>query len=196
MDLYTATIKLYEEFFRQVTLRSYFSYFPKLNDKILICKFIRWVNVNRASKANVAFLIGYFEFQFSHYSGVETRYGKNCIMMNWLIGAKAIKRFEERNVSKRWLVRLKLKEEVGLNLNKLFKENVKTKKTIVRLYPQEEQDKQRFYNKPEGFLFCLTTTTLYNPLSELCLNCVNKIDCMKVLEVDYNKTFLARQCQK
>lgn len=193
MSLYECILKLYEEFYRQVSLKGHYVFYPSTNDKKLTCKFIRWIKNNKKSHANSSFLISYFEFQFSHYSGIETKYGKNQILFNWLIGPKAIERFEKRNVSKRWLVRLKMREEVDLNLNKAFKNFGKPKTTYVnKLYDYEENDKKRFYNKPQGFIFCLTTTTLFNPISQICLNCNNKIDCKKALQANINKLYILR----
>jgi len=191
MDLSQALILLYESLYQQLSLKSHFKFFPTVSDEILIEKFISWVNVSKQSRANPDFLIAFFEFQFSHYSGVQTKYGKNQIMFNWVIGPKAIERFEKRTISKRWLVRLKNKE-IGLSLKEALKPVKIIKSYENKIYDFEEKEKQRFYNTPKGLLYCLTTTTLYNPMSKLCNECNNKEDCLKVLENEYPKLYNKR----
>ena len=191
MDLSQALILLYESLYQQLSLKSHFKFFLTVSDEILIEKFISWVNVSKQSRANPDFLIAFFEFQFSHYSGVQTKYGKNQIMFNWVIGPKAIERFEKRTISKRWLVRLKNKE-IGLSLKEALKPVKIIKSYENKIYDFEEKEKQRFYNTPKGLLYCLTTTTLYNPMSKLCNECNNKEDCLKVLENEYPKLYNKR----
>ena len=182
-----AIIQLYESLYQQLSLKSHFKFFPRHIDKMLMCRFIKWIKTNKKSHANADFLIAYFEFQFSHYKGVQNIYGVNSIMFSWVIGPKAIKRFEDRKVGMRWLVRLKNKE-VGLNLKTVLKDFGKIKKPYEnKIYDFEEKDKQRYYNTTQGFLYCLITTTLYNPISELCIKCINKKDCENMLKIEFPK---------
>lgn len=196
LKLSSAIILLYESLYQQISLKTHYRFLPNRTDKLLICKFIRWIRVNKKTHANVDFLIAYFEFQFSHYEGVQTSYGKNSIMFNWIIGPLAIKRFEQRKVSQRWLVRLKNKN-IKLNLKKVLQNFDKVKKPYVnQIYPYEEQEKLRFYNTPKGFVYCLNTTTLYNPISEVCSKCKNRTDCIKTLKSEFPKLFELRKCHQ
>jgi len=189
-----AIILLYESLYQQISLKSHYRFFPTKLDKLQICKFIRWVRVNKRTANNVDFLIAYFEFQFSHYYGVQTKYGKNQIMFNWIIGQKAIQRYEQRDISKRWLVRLKNKN-IKLNLKKVVNQFNKPKiKYENKLYNFEENEKKRYYNDPKGLFYCLITTTLYNPMSNLCLNCNNKEECKTLLKTEFPNTFKLRRC--
>lgn len=191
-NLSAVLVLLYESLYQQISLKSHYRFFPTYSDKIQICRFIKWVRVNKRTHANIDFLIAYFEFQFSHYEGVKTKYGKNQIMFNWIIGTKAILRFEQRKVSERWLVRLKNKN-VGLNLKKVLEKFDKPEKLYVnKLYEFEEKEKNRYYNTPKGIMYCLTVTTLFNPISTVCLNCINKKDCKVILKENFPKLFTLR----
>ena len=189
---------LYTEFFRQVSLNKNFVYKPKnhglLKEQLIICRFIKWLNKEYNQQVDINFLIDYFKFQFSHYSGVNTQYGKNVIMLHWIIGQKAIDRWKNRDVRKKWLVRVKLKNEVELKLTQTYNNiNKKRKQNKFKdIYKYEENDKRRFHNTEKGFQYCLYTTTLYNPLSKLCESCKFNIDCRDILNVNHPKLYKER----
>ena len=199
MTIYRVICELYTEFFRQVSLNKDFVYVPDSKggykkDQLIICRFIKWLKTEYKEQADINFLIDYFKFQFSHYVGIKTAYGRNVIMLHWIIGEGAIKRWKERDVRKKWIVRVKLKNDVQLKLvntyNKIKKRD--NKHIFLKIYDYEEKDKQRFFNSVKGFQFCLHMTTLYNPKSKLCSSCDFCIDCQDILNVNHPKLYKLR----
>lgn len=193
INLYKLTITLYEELFRQATLNTSFQFIPQKRDRKLIFKFIYWLRSKYIKEhITVNLMIQYFEFQFSRYVGTySTGYGKNKIMLNWLIGEKAIGAWESRDIQKKWLVRFKVKKDVGLRLNKAFQsENSvkrlrKTKASFLETNVIEEQYKQKFFNQLTGFLLCDMNTTLIHPKSEFCCKCQFANECKELLKTKY-----------
>jgi hypothetical protein len=201
MDYEKVIISLYEELFRQATLNRNYKLHLNPNDKTLVRKFIDWINSTyHESQIGEDFFINYFEFQFSHYHGmISEKFGRNRIMLNWVIGKKAIQRWEERDSSKRWLVKLRVNSEFSLNLKEAFKEekkkvNISNKsKFILELNKTEEGYKKRFYNELKGFVFCQMFTTLYNPISPLCQSCTNKDICIKTIQTELPEFYKLRE---
>lgn len=200
MRVYKIICELYTEFYRQVSLNRNFTYNPSHSglktDQLIICRFIKFLKTDYNQQADIGFLIDYFKFQFSHYSGINTSYGKNAIMLHWIIGEKAIKRWKDRDVRKKWIVRVKLKNEVELKLvetfNKIKRQDRAKQGIFINLQKHEEIDKNRFFNQDKGFDYCLVTTTLFNPLSELCLSCNMNKHCKTILEKNHPKLYKLR----
>src|SRR5882757_954109 len=126
MQLYPAIIAIYSHLFGQATLRTNYKLNPNKRERLLICKFIKFCQ-STYSKQQLQqdFLIGYFEFQFSRYSGIKTPHGKNNIMLNWLIGEKAINEWQKRNIKKRYYVKWRCNKDFKLTLNQAFKKEFK-----------------------------------------------------------------------
>jgi hypothetical protein len=193
--LYHIIIAIYQELYGQATIRANYKYEPPRKDRLLICKFIKHIrSTYKAHQLTQDFFIGYFEFQFSRYSGVKTPRGKNNIMLNWLVGEKAIKAWEARSVNKRYLVKWRINKDFKLTLNQAFKKTVKVKTSpfLLTVNPWEERAKQRFYNKPQGYLYCAQMTTLYNPKSSLCGECSFKEACIERLKINYANLYQKR----
>jgi len=193
LNIWNLSIELYQELFRQCSLNSSFTFKPNLSETKMLVKFVRFMKGKyKKHELSVTLFIQYFEFQFSRYSGTySTGYGKNKIMFSWVVGIKAITAWNDRNISKKWLVKLKLDNEVCLRLTKTFKDKysvARKNKTMIlfdRLSVVEENQKQVRYNKQEGLLWCYTTTTLYDSRSKWCRGCIFKEECNKRLEFDF-----------
>lgn len=200
MNLYKATLTIYEELFRQSSLNTSFVCRLDSRQRKTLFKFLFWFKDKYPpQERTVNLLVQYFEFQFSRYAGgYSNNHGKNKIMLNWLVGQKAINEWEGRNVGRRWFVRIKMKEEVGLRLNKVFRNErseAAIKKTLKAFLPVdrfEEEAKQKYFNQDGGYLFCDLTTTLYHPLSEWCNKCNSKDVCIERLKRIYPKLYNSR----
>lgn len=195
--MYKLICELYQEFFRQISLNKNYIYIPDSSgnkkDQYLIVMFIKFLNKNYNQQVDMNFLIDYFKFQFSHYAGtVNSKYGRNSIMIHWIIGPKAIKRWKERDVRKKYIVKIKLKKEVEINLKNVFKINNNNDKIFNKIYDYEERDKERFFNEDIAFNYCLMLTTLFNPKSKFCSGCRFKENCKKVLRENHPNIYKNR----
>lgn len=193
------TILIYEELYKQCTLKRSFKLYIGKDVEGYLATFSQFLlQTYRLEEITYDLFIRYFEFQFSRYAGIKTRYGKNSILIHWLIGQKAIKLWQERDVKKNWIIKFKVKKDLNLKLRDTFavyvKEQTQKKlhQELVALNEFEEREKKMFFNKPEGFLWCITTTSAYNPRSKLCENCNNKIDCLNYLQNKQPKIYELR----
>lgn len=193
--LYPAVKELYQHLYRKATLHSNFNYQTNRRDRLIICKFIKWINgAYKQHQINESLLIQFFEFQFSRYSGIVTPKGKNNILISWLIGPAAIKHWTSRNVKKRYLVTWRINKDFKLHLKQTFT-TIKVNRVpayLLALNEYEEESKKRFHNKPEGYLYCKQMTTLYNPFSELCRDCDFKDDCIDRLKINFEELYKIR----
>ena len=140
MKIYKIICELYTEFYRQVSLNRNFTYIPMNSgpkkDHLMICRFIKFIKTDYNEQADIDFLINFFKFQFSHYIGIKTSYGRNAIMIHWIIGPAAVKRWRERDVRKNWIVKVKLRREVELKLSETYN---KIRKQNSNINPNKEQ---------------------------------------------------------
>lgn len=202
VDLFKIIIKIYEELYRQATMSDNFTFRNNDNEVKMIWRFIEWFQKTYPNQQNIGVIIKYFEFQFSHYEGVITSYGKNSIMIGWIIGKKAQERWMSRDIKKYWVVRYRLNKEVGLKLQRIFKTKQQllklhqNKKLLTKIHDYEEKDKQRFYNTEKGFVYCTIMTTMFNPISIWCNGCKYKEICEKTLLHNLPKTHTVRCQQK
>lgn len=199
-----STILIYEELYQQCTLQKNFVMLLRENEYKWLNTFADFiVKQYREEEISTDLLIRYFEFQFSRYVGIEPpkskrTHGRNTILLQWVIGKKAIEAWKSRDLKKNWLIKLKLREEFTLQLNKAFKKENKAKQAsgTLRLLNAvnqlEEQTKLKFYNLPEGLVWCGTVNTVFNPCSEVCAGCINKTPCMEILQQNYPKLFKIR----
>lgn len=199
MNLYKDVRLLYENLYKQCTQNKNYVYKSVDRDRKLILKFIVWI-IKKYGKDKITndLLIQYFEFQFSYYRGVITPSGKNSIMMNWIVGPMAIKRWEERNIKENHVVRWRVQRD---NIKLSISDEVKKKKVnkallfryLKQINPIEEQEKLRYLNKRIGYIHCRDFTTLYNPNSEICnKKCAYKEQCIKRLKKNFPKLYKLR----
>lgn len=201
LEIYKATIQIYEELYMQATLKRNYLLRETPVVQQQLTAFADFVLKQYGSEeATVDLLIRYFEWQFSRFVGVQTRYGANSILLHWLIGKKAMAEWVKRDPRKNWLVKVKVKKEFQLKLYKAFAIEKQTaaanalKEEALATNPTEEKLKLKhdLYNKPEGLVWCGTLNTLFNPTSELCLACTNQEACRHILQREYPKTYKIR----
>lgn len=193
MKIFSIICELYTEFYIQVSLNRNFKYNPShsgmKSDHLIICRFIKFLKQDYNQQADINFLVDFFKFQFSHYVGIKTSYGTNAIMLHWIIGPKAIERWKQRDVRKKWIVRVKLKNDVELKLLTTYKKiNQKDEKQVFLLiHKHEERDKAKHHNTNKGLNYCAFTTTLFNPKSTFCTSCIFKENCKILLSKNHPK---------
>lgn len=201
MKIYSVICSLYEELFRQTSLNRNYKFIPNDRDRKIIISFIKWLySKYHRSEIGVDFLTTYFEFQFSNYVGMKTKFNK-AIMLNWIVGNKAIQRWEERNPRLKWVVKVKINKEFSLKLKEAFKKENKSKTLnekelfIKNVNQNEEKSKKQFYNTLKGFLYCQAHTTLFNKKSELCCQCENRLLCKDMLKNELPKFYKIRETE-
>lgn len=196
-------LKLIEElqthFFRQVSGYENYKFKVQQRDVAMIAKFVKWGKENYKDSFSTDFLINYFEFHYSYYSRITTRFGKGVIMLNWIVGEKARERWKDRDLKNNRYIKFSLnKNSQGYLKNLYLSSRQKQKdrekiKYILEINNLEEEFKKAFYDSEKGFLFCCQQTTLYNGNSELCRNCKFKEQCKETLKSNYPKVFKIRE---
>lgn len=199
LSIFKAICLLYQDLYRQLSLNTSFIYKPSRNDKITIIKFIGWLRANYLKEQiGEDFLILYFKYQFYRYAGIQTPKGRNMIMMNWIVGAKAISAWQDRNPKLHYKVNFKIKRELQLTLLsslsslKSFRVNNNNQLFILKIHVYEEVEKEKYYNTTVGFVYCAQMTTLFNEKSVLCNGCKFQQDCIKRLKTNYPRIYRAR----
>jgi hypothetical protein len=199
MNWYKLIMELYQEYYIQISGHKNYTFRPTGNDKKLIARYAHWMwNVYGKESVGLNILIQYFDFQFNYYCRLDTRFGRGVIMLNWVIGDKARKRWQERDKDWDFAVKFTLNRDTNQKFNRYFLTAVsqvqteKRRKYLLELGVDERQ-KQRYYNSQRGFAICLSSTTLYNPKSPFCKGCLFADDCRKILQASYPKIFELRQ---
>lgn len=175
--------------------------------------FSKFLKDNKKYYLTIDWLFDYFNYQFSYWNFIKESKEKNggfyAIQLHWVLGKKALKRFDEKTqkdiyfyhssffpkfkIKKEDLIK-KLQEKELLEIE----EEKEDDKIIVfnNLNKREEEIKQKRYNTIEGFQVCLNFTTLFKFNSPSCKNCFYKENCKKVLKKNYPKIFQKRVAQK
>lgn len=196
-EIYDLVILIYQELFRQLTLRSTWEFKPKQRDVEIINKFVDWCVLQQG--VNFNWLENYFLFQFGRYVGLNTKRGKNQILIHWLVGENAIKEYKNRVVGKDTWKRYKIKKETHLNLLKIFKKEEIERRTqtykdvVLELNQQDEIFKQKFYNQQEGLIWCFENTTLHHPSSKWCNGCNYADSCLQLQQKHLNRIYNLRK---
>jgi len=155
---------------------------------------------SKYSTAGETFIRYWIEYQVNYYNtdAVKAREQKlkasNIILMTWIFGQKAIKRweksFKETNSSR-----------VAQNIGQ-FKEFAKSKlskfanQAVIELSVGEEHEKRRYLNGKLGLAYCIMQTTLYNHKSTICLSCNYKQHCKEALKDNYPAVYKIRGYDK
>lgn len=117
----------------------------------------------------------------------------NC-RFSWIFLAAAIKRWNalgaETNVN---ITRKCLKTIYEIGDNKI-------RSQLSNVYNQirnsEERLKERYHNRKRGLEWCIANTTLYFHRSSFCASCIHKLDCKKILKLNYPKIYKLRGYDK
>lgn len=186
------TIYVFEEYYRQVTLRSDYTYSSTKIDDNALTNFISYLDKRGTLQStNIDVIVEYIELGFHWWHQKKhLKYGLPSIKLSWVIGSSAIKRFE--NIKDRRFIstyhRRTLRNKVKSNiLTKIKLRNDESLKSTAdwllnAKFDGEEHDKKIFYNKPEGLIYCRAHTTMFNHKSSLCSECFNRLRCKELLK--------------
>jgi hypothetical protein len=176
-------VKLVEYFIQNISSNEDFCYNLLENEKKILEKFIK-----KNNKKGFDFLSKYIEFQFNFWRGCEINFLK--IRMSWIFGDKAVKRFEEKKQISPYFSHIR--KQIPLNITSILNPPNQNY-DYCEIKPWEEKEKERFFNKKEGLIWCLDVTTLYNPKSIFCEDCNNKFTCKNLLETNLPKVYKKRE---
>lgn len=133
------------------------------------------------------FLFEYFTYQYDYWFHCELGGSTGKFQLSWIIGEKALDRFEERfidMVQARAFIR-----RHGLSQQEF--EPVK-KSDPSKLKISEENDKKIFHNTDNGYGLCVEATTLINLKSPWCEECIFQDKCKDQLKRDYPLLYIKR----
>lgn len=158
-------IILYEYFYRQVSGNLKYKFKPKDQDHRMIDKYL----TNLTDSHGNEYLYEYFCYQFSRYADLETRFGKGKVMLSWIIGEAALKKWREASPEERyWGDQLKL----TYHLTNPFP----TKIEPLNISQNKERERRRFYSTDRGLIHC-TENNLWDAKSKYCIFCKYKNYC-------------------
>jgi len=189
---------MYVYFYRRVTGQP--AWFVQLTDKkrLTIVKFIMRLEEEYGEHTQVGnhFMFYYCAYQFGQYARdgefIDTR---RKDLITWIFGPKAWERWLNRNPDT-W--QYYLYDEGILAHYELTKESAVrfvegAYKDATRTSQHEEEIKKRFADDPDGrFASCIQYTTLYNPLSTICLMCKYRNRCRKLQSTTYPEIYELR----
>jgi hypothetical protein len=180
-------IKFYEYFYKK--LSGDFNYIYRLSkkDKIIIENFLKLFEKNGVKKESLGkeFWFNYFSFQFEYWRTKYTYLGKNKVLLSWIIGIEAYKRWINKSKNWKWFSDNNLIKLFNINKSDLIPKNQNKKNFEIDRQNQENLKKQ-FEQKGENKLgLCLLYTDLFYNSSKICLSCKDKIDCEKIKKEIY-----------
>ncbi len=178
-------IKYYQHFYIKKYGNDSYVFKPSTKALVQIEAFL--INLHSEYKLETlgpVFLSRYFSFQFKRiegqnfkrFSSVKGDDGK--VQIYDIIGKKAYEYWINRDKEFDFTMKL--------NLNLIINKHIDT------LSKAEEIEKKRFFNTDTGIANCLMRTTLYNHKSTSCILCIHKLDCKKILKVNYPQIYKHR----
>jgi hypothetical protein len=130
-----------------------------------------------------------FTFQFHYWNELKTQQ-VNFVRypLSWIIGSKAIKRFNDNPFKDLTKAKSILKQ---FNIQLPIANKKKLAQSVELLF-HEEQLKKKFIDSDLRLLICMENTSLFKPSSPHCQQCTFQQDCKNQLQVQYPNVFLNR----
>jgi hypothetical protein len=203
-EAFNLTALIYQEYYRQVTLNQ--DYVFELDEagkkKKVINKFLDFVDEKYSLKSiGLEYLVNFIESGFNlYFDAKHLKYGVRSIQIEWIIGSKAIERYEKiKDIDNKYFRKnRKIRQDIKLRVLDKFKHSsLPNRQAIKQLLTDGnvefyEAEKQRFYDTAEGLAWCMLNTTLYNHKSSLCEACTNRNKCKQILGENYPKLYQLR----
>lgn len=183
-------------YYKSVTKNDSYRFKMTDNKKVMILNFIDDFKEQSGSTfVQEDYLRQFMEWQFNYWYRRDAKYGQGTsIQLEWIIGKKAQKRWEERTEKQKeassYIVRKGLKKDVKLKRTKKYNEGWAA--TMTEVKQREEVDKEAYFNTAKGYVNCLINTTLYNHKSKLCLKCKFSSKCKRELAEQYPNVYKIR----
>jgi hypothetical protein len=192
MELREDIVTLYEHLSRKIDNRPHWKFLPTDKQNAMIDNFIdRLASEYRLKSIGKHFLLDYFSYQYLRwFEKNDTQFGKT-VMLNWLIGPKAIERWNLRSEGSSFIVRQKILIPYSIHLEAIFPIK-NTRHDALALFPNEEAIKERFKLDEARIGYCVENTTLFNKRSKWCLTCKSRTTCKNLLKKMYPSLYLQR----
>lgn len=165
----------------------------------------------------VDWLFDYFNTQFTYWSFIKDSKERDngekyYIMLHWVLGQKALKRYLAKTKKDTYFYHSNFYPKYEIKKDNLI-EALRIKGFIIEeedstiveedklitinpLKDSEERQKKKLHNTIEGFYICLNFTTLFKFNSPLCMSCVYKNACKKQLKMRYPNLYQKRFANK
>lgn len=186
----------YEYFYSRFYKNLKYKFFPTGSAQKQIGNFLVLLKKENKHTIGINYLFDYFTFQFDYWDGLELEIKEsfsNKVVLSYIIGPKAYKRYKLRDQYYDWQIQdSRIFKKYGIDKSeykKLFQE-------IKKGEYDETPIKLLNYGTDKGFNNCLMFTTLYNHRNLICFKCIYKVECKKLLEVNYPKKYEERGYNK
>lgn len=196
-------VTAYEYFYRIVTADFKYTYTPIPSDESALDNFLASMRKEYGKNLHISLILTFIEHSFDYWVGFKsestrkTRYGLKGIMLSWIIGKPAIKRFENMSERVRHFPRALryIHRTTGLNIYSEFGIEQVIKPELhdyIEVNPNEEYWKKMNHNTKHGLPTCVENTKLFNHKSELCMTCTAAEKCKGMLKESYKMLYKLR----
>lgn len=188
MDNYNRLIKFYTYFFQRIYSYRDFEYDPNQRDIKILQKFAKRLDENVS--LGDQWLFEYFAFQFKYWA--EKKYKRfNAVVISYIIGEKAIERFESNKNEHLSYFISEFIRKYQLNIDDLT-QNKYYKRDLLNISKNEENEKLRIGDSYERILNCVENTTLFNIRSQVCVFCSKSKICKEIQQKKYPEVYRLR----
>jgi len=185
-------VELYKTYYKQITKNEGFRLYMSDSRAKMIDNFLdNFYELTQSTFLQEDALKKFMEFQFNYWYKRNAKYGAGTsIQLEWIIGKKAIVRWEKANPKYiSWIIRKNLKTDHNIVVKKA---DNSYSQMVVKISDVEENEKERFHNTVKGFWNCMINTTMYNHKSSFCLSCDKSMDCKENLQKKFPKIYKKR----
>jgi hypothetical protein len=159
-------VKLYEYLYQKVSGNRIYEFKPNNNQKKIIDTFINYLSPSHGQ----IWLFNFMSYQFFRYHDLKTRFGRGIVQLNWVIGKKALNKFNNASEEEFYMM-----EEFKFNYSII--NILSSRKDISESYKiYLDQERKRFYGTIRGYIHC-TELGLYDPINKNCMFCKNNLNC-------------------
>lgn len=192
MEVNLQIYSLYEVFTKAFYNLDRFSYQKSKTADATVEKFFLMFEKNGVKRQSlgVNFLYDYFCYTYNYYLTLDIT--RKTVPLNWIIGKKMVKRWNDKVDQYRYLYSTELLKERDIPTLFQVKEILEGPKKMESVPYHEEIERKRFFNTPDGFLNCILSTTLCDEGSEWCRECNSKDDCKDELK-QRNRTLYVKR---
>jgi len=157
--------QVYEYLYSATSGNRNFEFKPKERELKIIENFVKNLGLSHGDD----WLFDFMCFQFSRYVDLKTRFGKGRIMLGWVIGDKAFKKYiSAPNEEKYWGEAFKTRFELRNPLNKAL--------SCPQGKSHKDRERARFKDLERQLIHCYENG-LFSYKNKICMFCKNKELC-------------------